>query len=52
MAPSSPVPAHMLTGNAAARPVRAGETVTYAHVVRPAPSCLWRLREEQEKEGC
>ena len=46
----SPVPAHLLTGNAAAAEIRAGELVTYAHVLPPRDSALWELRARLERE--
>ncbi len=48
--PLAPVPAHMLTGNAAAKTIRKGELITYEHVTPPDDSLLWALREEQEKD--
>lgn len=49
-APDNPIPAHMITGNRAARDIRAGEIITYAMIEDRSDSVLWRLRERQDRE--
>ncbi|MEA5012453.1 MAG: SAF domain-containing protein [Angelakisella sp.] len=49
MAPASPIPAHMITGNVARVDIKAGETITYDMIAAPADSVLWELRKMQEE---
>ena len=46
MKPENPIPAHMATGNALVRTIKAGEVITYSMVQRPENSLLWALRKE------
>lgn len=48
IAPSSAVPAHMITGNIAREDIKAGTLITYDKIVEPENSMLWTLRREQE----
>lgn len=48
-APDSAVPAHLMTGNAAAVDIRKGELITYSMIEAPAGSALWELRARQER---
>lgn len=49
-APDNPIPAHMITGNRAARDIKAGELITYGMVEDRSDTTLWRLRERQDRE--
>lgn len=48
-APGNPIPAHLITGNIAARDIRAGETLTYDCVQDRGETALWKLRAEQDQ---
>ena len=40
----------MITGNRAARDIKAGELITYGMVEDRSDTTLWRLRERQDRE--
>ena len=48
-APSSAIPAHMLSGRKLKCDVKKGEVITYSMVEEPVDSTLWRLRALQEE---